>query len=80
MLQLWPNMTGELQRSDESRLDNWSMLAMALSRNAPLDLTRAILQRTVPSVFVQVVHVILAVFSHSRVNMRILIEFSPNSQ
>ena len=56
MLQLWPNMACELQRSDETRLDNWSMLAMALSRNAPLNLTKEILQRTVPSVFVQVVH------------------------
>ena len=80
VLQLWPNMACELQRSDETRLDNWSMLAMALSRNAPLILTKEILHRTVPSVFVQVVHVILAVFSHRRVNMRILIEFSPNSQ
>ena len=80
VLQLWPNMACELQRPDETRRDNWSMLAMALSRNAPLNLTKEILQRTVPSVFVQVVHVILAVFSHRRVNMRILIEFSPNSQ
>ena len=56
LLQLWPNMAGELQRSHESRLDNWSMLAMALARSAPPGLTREILQRTVPSVCVQAVH------------------------
>ena len=52
LLQLWPNMTGDLLRSHETRLDNWSMLAMALARSAPPNLTWEILQRTVPSVFV----------------------------
>lgn len=56
MLKLWPNLASELQRSDETRLDNWSMLAMALARSAPLLLVQKILARTVPSVFVQVVH------------------------